>query len=305
MLGSVGDVFAGIWRLVDPKITLASMASVFVGACASAHDGRVYWGWLALTVLGIFFVEGGKNASGELFDFDSGADTGVAPEDRTPFSGGKRVLVDGLLTRRQTAVLAAAGFLAGAVIGVLITVLREPRVLWLGVGGVACAWFYQAPPLKLSYRGLGEIAVGVCYGPLVSSGTYLVQRGKVPASLVLLTLPLGLAIMSFLWINELPDERADRSAGKRTLVVRLGRHVAGRAFAAMVIATYVLLAVMAGAVGSPFVLLGAVGLVPAAIAARRVLSDPVRTAAIIPAQGLTLGAFLVLALGIGIGLLLA
>lgn len=48
-----------------------------------------------------------------------------------------------------------------------IAALREPRVLWIGALGIACAWFYQAPPFKLSYRGLGEIAVAVCYGPLM------------------------------------------------------------------------------------------------------------------------------------------
>jgi hypothetical protein len=46
---------------------------------------------------------GGQNASGELYDHDSGTDRAVAPEDRSPFSGGKRVLADGLLTRAQTA----------------------------------------------------------------------------------------------------------------------------------------------------------------------------------------------------------
>ena len=92
----------GLWRLADPKISLASMASLFLGACASAATGPLHWGWLAFTVLGIFCIEVAKNASGEIFDFDSGADPGVAPEHLTPFSGGKRVLVEALLTRSQT-----------------------------------------------------------------------------------------------------------------------------------------------------------------------------------------------------------
>jgi 1,4-dihydroxy-2-naphthoate octaprenyltransferase len=103
------DLRVGIWRLADPKVSLASMASMFLGACAAAHDGPIAWGWLALSVPGIFFIEAAKNASGEVFDFDSGADTGVAAEDRSPFSGGKRVLVDGFLTRRQTVTLAGVG----------------------------------------------------------------------------------------------------------------------------------------------------------------------------------------------------
>jgi 1,4-dihydroxy-2-naphthoate octaprenyltransferase len=100
---------AGLWRLSDPKISTASMASMLLGALFAARDAPLHAGWLTVTVLGIFFVEVAKNASGELFDFDSGADLGVAPEDRSPFSGGKRVLVDGLLTRAQTRVIAIAG----------------------------------------------------------------------------------------------------------------------------------------------------------------------------------------------------
>lgn len=80
-------VRAGFWRLADPKISLASMASIFLGAAAAAHDGALAPGWLVLTILGIFAIEVAKNASGELFDWDSGADLAVVPEDRSPFFG--------------------------------------------------------------------------------------------------------------------------------------------------------------------------------------------------------------------------
>ena len=92
--------WSGLWRLADPKISLASFASLFLGTCAAARDGGISWGWLAITVLGIFAIEVAKNASGEIFDL--GTDGAVEPEDRSPFSGGKRVLVDHLLTRNQT-----------------------------------------------------------------------------------------------------------------------------------------------------------------------------------------------------------
>ena len=110
----------GLWRLADPKISLASMASLFLGACAAAAEGPLHWGWLALTVLGIFCIEVAKNASGEIFDFDSGTDPSVAPEHLTPFSGGKRVLVEALLTRSQTIGIAAVFYLLGIVIGMVI-----------------------------------------------------------------------------------------------------------------------------------------------------------------------------------------
>ena len=298
------SVAAGIWRLADPKVSLASMASMFLGACAAAREGPLAPVWLAVTVAGILAIEVAKNASGEVFDFDSGTDLAVAPEDRSPFSGGKRVLVDGLLTRRETATVAAVFYAAGAACGLAIVFLREPRVLWLGVAGMVCAYFYQAPPLSLSYRGLGEAAVAVCYGPLICSGTYLVQRGSIPAPVIALSVPLGILIAGFLWINEFPDFHADRAAGKRTLVVRLGRGASSFVFAGLVAAAFLLL-FAEPLFGLPEgVWLGALGLVPATLAARTLSRNFERTAQIVPAQGQTLLAFLILAIGSGIGLLL-
>jgi 1,4-dihydroxy-2-naphthoate polyprenyltransferase len=294
---------AGFWRLADPKISLASMASIFLGTCAAAREGPLLWGWLAVTVVGIFAIEIAKNASGEVFDFDSGDDQAVAPEDRSPFSGGKRVLVDALLTRRQTAAIAAACYAIGIAAGLVIVVAREPRALWLGVAGVGAAYLYDAPPIKLSYRGLGELAVAVCYGPLICGGTYLVQRGGVPVQAWLVSLPLGVLIGAFLWINEFPDYRADRAALKRTLVVRLGRHRASRAFAVLVAIAFLLLAALPIAGVPRGAWLGGIAAFPATAAARRLWADYESTSRLIPAQAWTLWSFLLLALGAGVGLL--
>jgi 1,4-dihydroxy-2-naphthoate octaprenyltransferase len=280
------------------------MASLFLGTCFAWKDGPLSIGWLALTVLGIFFIEVAKNASGEIFDFDSGTDLAVREEDRSPFSGGKRVLVDGLLTRHQTWAIAASAYLLGGVSGLAIVAFRQWQVVWLGLAGMSLAYFYHAPPLKLSYRGWGEAAVALCYGPLIATGTYLVQRGNVSAQIALASMPLGLLITGFLWVCEFPDYLADRDAGKRNLVVRLGRVRASRAFPLLIAAALgsVLLLPLTGL---PWTVLGgAVSAVPATMAARRLRVHPEITKEIIPAQVLTLVSFLVLAVGCGLGSLL-
>lgn len=295
---------AGFWRLADPKITLASMSSMLLGAAAAVHDGARAWGWLALAVLGIFALEWAKNASGEIYDFDSGTDQAVSEADRSPFSGGKRVLVDGLLSVRETWAIAVAGYAICIAAGLAIALLREPAVLWLGLAGVALAFFYHAPPLKLSYRGWGEGAVFIAYGPLVCAGTYLVMARALHAWVIWLALPLGLLIAAFLWINEFPDYRADAGAGKRTLVVRLGRVRAARAFAWLVGTAFALLPVSL-AFGVPAGALGAlVALVPAAAAVRALRAHPEDTPRIVPAQAQTLLAFVLYAAGAAAGLLL-
>lgn len=299
------DFWRGVWRVADPKITLASAAAMLLGAAMAAHAGPIHWGWLALTVVGIFCVEAAKNASGEIFDWDSGADQAVAEEDRSPFSGGKRILVDRLMTRRQAAAVAAAFYALGGAAGLAIVLAREPAVLWLGLAGASLAFFYHAPPFRLSYRGFGELAVALAYGPLITCGTYLVQRQEVDPAVVLLSLPLGLLIAAFLWVNEFPDRRADAAAGKRTLVVRLGAVRAARAFTVLVCAAFAGLALLPLAGLPPAVLGGLVGLPHALAAARRLQSDPTTTARIVPAQAWTLLSFLLLAAGAAAGLVAA
>ena len=299
----MNNFWLGLWRLADPKISLASFAGMFLGACAAARDGELSWRWLLLTVLGIFCLEVAKNASGEIVDFDSGTDLAVKPEDRSPFSGGKRVLVDRLLNRRQTIAIAAVAYLLGIVAGLIIVVYREPRVLWLGVAGVACAYFYHAPPLRFSYRGLGELAVGLCYGPLITSGTYLVQRGAITLEVVLVSLVLGLLIAAFLWINEFPDYQADLQSGRRNLVVKLGRPRAARWFVVIVVVAAVFLILLPSFGVAVGVWLGAVFVVPAAIACVILLRYPWVTRREVPAQAMTLLAFVLYALGAGVGLL--
>jgi 1,4-dihydroxy-2-naphthoate octaprenyltransferase len=296
---------AGIWRVADPKITLASVSSMIIGATAAAWAGPVSWGWLAATVLGIFCIEAAKNASGEIFDWDSGADQGVRDDERSPFSGGKHVLVDGLLTRGETALVAGIFYAIAIAFGLAIVIGREPGVLYLGMLGVGLAFFYHAPPFKLAYRGLGELAVAIAYGPVIATGTYLVQRGTIDMPVVLASLPFAIATAAFLWINEFPDARADAAAGKRTLVVRLGRVRAARVFPAIILVAYVGVLLLPFAGLPRTVWLGLIGVPHGVAAARRLLDNPEATKEIVPAQAWTLLSFVLMAAGIGAGFIIA
>ena len=297
-----GNLLRGFARLADPKVSLASFASISLGAAAAARDGVIHWEWLALTVVGIFAIEVAKNASGEVVDFNSGVDLAVAPEDRSPFSGGKRVLVDGLLSRGQTVAIAVVTYAIGIVVGLILSAERHPGILWLGLAGMWLAYFYHAPPLRLSYRGLGEIAVAAAYGPLIACGTYLVQRREWSEAALLSSIPLGILIGAFLWINEFPDARADRAGGKRTLVVSLGPRRASFVYAGLAIIAYGMILLLPSAGLPRSVWLGIAGLPFSLWAAIRLVRAPETTRLVIPAQTATLLAFLVTAAAISAGL---
>jgi 1,4-dihydroxy-2-naphthoate octaprenyltransferase len=200
--------------------------------------------------------------------------------------------------------VASAFYGLAAAAGFTIAAVHEPRVLWIGLLGMALAFFYHAPPFKLSYCGLGEIAVALTYGPLIASGTYLVQRHAFWSDSLLPSLPLGALIGAFLLINEFPDHDADRAAGKRTLVVRLGKRRAALLFTQVITAAFAFAAALP-ALGLPsWTLLGLLPLPLAVRAAQRLSRQAHLTPAIVPAQAWTLQTFVLFAVCVSAGLLL-
>src|SRR5690606_13695116 len=96
---SKSRTWQGFWQLADPKVWVASTVPMLVAATLAYRDlGFVHLGWLLAVAIGVYLIEIGKNAVNEVVDFQSGADRFVAPEDRTPFSGGKKTLTEGRLT---------------------------------------------------------------------------------------------------------------------------------------------------------------------------------------------------------------
>jgi 1,4-dihydroxy-2-naphthoate octaprenyltransferase len=130
----------------------------------------------------------------------------------------------------------------GAVIAATVT----PMVLAYGVVGAFAAFFYTAPPIKLVHRrGLGELFIGLCFGPLMTAGTFTAMTGTFDVSSMLIGLPIGLLTTAILWINQFPDMKSDAKVGKNNLVVTLGKPAARWGYAVIVLGAYVVTAVLA------------------------------------------------------------
>lgn len=179
----------------------------------------------------------------------------------------------GLISPRAT-LAASLGFFGVAIlVGLwLNSVVPGGGVLWLGAAGVLGGFLYSAVPVKLSYRGVGEPVIFALFGPLAVAGAYLCQTGHVSAFALLVSPPCGLSVLAILLVNEVLDCRWDAEAGKRTMVVRLGERGGYTFFLLVYFAAYAWLA--AGIALGIYSRLAVVGLVPAAIAARRLA--PVR-----------------------------
>ncbi len=295
----------GFWRLADPKISITSAAAMAIGGALAARDGGFSWQWFLVMGLAMFCMEVAKNAWGDVYDYDSGTDLAVRPEDRTDFSGGKRVLVDEILTRGQTWAIALCFATVGLALGAFMVFLREPSLFWLGTVALLLGWSYHGPPLQLAYRGLGELDVVLCYGPLISLATYALLTQGYSVDVLWASVPLGLFTAAFLWVNEFPDYEADRSVGKDNLVVKLGKQRASRVLPLIYLAALGLLVLAVDRdVLDSLALLGFAGALPAIPAVYWTWQNPETFYRYHPVQPMALLAFVLLSAGITTGIVL-
>jgi 1,4-dihydroxy-2-naphthoate octaprenyltransferase len=156
------------------------------------------------------------------------------------------------------ATIATAFYVAAGIIGLMLLALRgSTELLVIGLVGFVVSLGYTAPPLKFVYRGLGEIAVAIGFGPLMLLGAYVVQtRGALSWEPFVASLPIALLVSLILYVNEIPDRRGDARAGKRTLPVRWSKAavIGGYRLAALAAYVIVVLGVVAGLLPIPALL---------------------------------------------------
>ena len=269
---------ADLHRVVRPRLDLgwlilratrlpflsATLVPILLGIAVAAAAGSFDPPSALLTIVGGCAVQLGLNVANDVFDTQSGADDfNVNP---TPYSGGSRVIQYGLVSFRAMALLAAALVAAGAAIGLVLLAARgSAALLLIGLVGLVVGIAYTAPPLRLAYHGLGELAVGFGFGPLMLLGAYVVQTGgAISASAVWASLPVAILVALILYVNEIPDRPADAAAGKRTLPVRFGRGPVLRGYRLAAGATFGIIVMGAGLGLLPLTALVAVVAYPAA-----------------------------------------
>lgn len=273
------------------SILPAILGIVFAFVQAAAFDGVL----AALTVAGVVFFQLATNMFNDNFDFRSGND--LAVDHKNPFAGGGRVLTTGRISTKAHLIVASGFLAAGTLIGVAIffalgglDTVAGRWLLVIGMLGWGSTVFYVGPPFKFAYRGLGEIVVGMAFGPLVLIGAYLVQARTVSLGAALLSIAIGLLVTAILWINEFPDMKADVSVGKRTAMSRIGPACSLRVYEAMLVAAFVFIVAAVALRAVPLTSLAALVSAPIAVktikAARANYADP---HALIPANAGTIG----------------
>jgi len=204
----------------------ASIIPAFIGAAYASTvltSGSFSTLNFILATIGVALLHLASNVFNDYFDWTSGTDQ-VNNSYFQKYSGGSRAIELGLITERGTKMVATSLLLISTAIGIYLAFQVGTGVLVFGLAGAFAGYFYTAPPLRLvARRGLGELAIGVTFGPLITGGMFYTLTSTYSWTSLLIGLPIGLLTANILLINQVPDLEGDASTGKNHLVVTFGR----------------------------------------------------------------------------------
>ena len=252
------------WKAFRFHYTSASfMPGILGGMIAWTADGKFLPGYFLLVMLGLILNHMALNMTDDYYDFHHLVDV-FATDGKNPYTGGSGLLSSGLIQPQRMRQVFIIFYIIAIGIGVFLGVARGPFILLLLAIGFFCAYFYTAPPIRFGYRGLGELAQLLCFGPGIGMGAYFVQAQRISWEAFWGTLPFGIMLFSMITINEIPDYFEDRRGGKLNLVARFGRETGVSLFIASLLSAYAVIS--AGVILGRIPVLGLVSLLTLPIA---------------------------------------
>jgi 1,4-dihydroxy-2-naphthoate octaprenyltransferase len=241
---------------------------VTVGAACASTMAHLFVDRFLLTLFGALALHAGTNLVNDFYDWRQGADHAGS-------LGPSRVIQNGWLSPEAVLRAGLVCFAIGSVAGLVLAAQAGAGILLLGLIGVPLAYGYTTPPLKLAYRGVGEVLVFLLMGPLMVLGGFLVQAPPLAslATPLWASVPVGCLVAAILQANNVRDLDDDRRVGKRTLATLLGPYWARREYDALVGAAYLALGVATGLRSLPWTALLALASLPLALEVRALVAN--------------------------------
>lgn len=214
------------------------MPSILAVVLASGMpDFNIWLGLLA--VVGVCAVHLGGNLLDDYFDWQDELlyyREELRKEGEKAFTDKYPYLRDGSTTLPQLRTAIAVFLAVALACGIAIWIVRDFD-WWLvciaAVAGILC-FFYSAPPLKLGFHGLGELVIGICFGPCLICGVYESACGGLYSPengfawhILALGLAIGMFVTNILYTHSFVERHVDDVSHKKTLAVLLRTDAAG------------------------------------------------------------------------------
>lgn len=191
-------------------LLFAGLLPYCLGTAVASYDNHpINFTLFIIGLIGLFFVLVGVEAFNEYFDWHLGTDR-VFQLNPKPIT--KKKLYTGLLA-----------FAVALIFAIYLSTKVEWGIAIFALIGFVAAAGYLGPPIRFTYRGLGEVVIALSYGPFMVLGSYYLQTGKISTGPLLVSIIPAILLFKIAIMNEVPDFIQDRLVGKRNLCVRLGQ----------------------------------------------------------------------------------
>ena len=211
------DILSAWWQASRPPFYIATLVPLCLGWVAAGKDTGNWHPWLfALILLCCFFLHLAANLANDFFDHLQGVDGGEN-------IGGSRAIQEGKIA--LSSYVKALFFLYGASLvmaGVGVLYTGHTGIWGIILFAVFSSLFYVAPPVKYGHRAMGELFVFLSMGLVMTAGTYYTLTGMWKATVMALSVPVGLMVAGILYYQSLPEIETDKAVGKHTLANVLG-----------------------------------------------------------------------------------
>ena len=214
-----------VWlRVIRVRFLLASIIAVSVGLSLNWWQNSTFDFLDAiLTFAGVMALHASVDLLNDFWDFKRGIDTKTK---RTKMSGGTGVLPEGLLKPSSVYRAGVAFLIIGAVIGGYFVITDGITIAIILGFAILSIYFYST---KIVDSGLGEFFVAV-KGAMIVIGTLFIQSGEITIESILAGIVVGALSSLVLFIASFPDHDADKSKGRKTLVIVAGKEKAVKLF---------------------------------------------------------------------------
>ena len=214
-----------VWlRVIRVRFLLASIIAVSVGlALHWSQNGSLDYFDVILTFAGVLALHASVDLLNDYWDFKRGIDTKTT---RTKMSGGTGVLPEGLLKPSSVYRAGVIFLIIGSLIGSYFVITYGILIAIILGFAILSIYFYST---KIVDSGLGEFFVGV-KGSMIVIGTFFIQSGEISLESILAGVVVGTLSSLVLFIASFPDHDADKSKGRKTLVIVVGKEKAKKIF---------------------------------------------------------------------------
>jgi len=214
-----------VWlRVIRVRFLLASVIAVSLGLAINWQQNSSIEPLDAILIFaGVMALHASVDLLNDYWDFKRGIDTKTK---RTKMSGGTGVLPEGLLKPSSVYRAGVAFLIIGSVIGGYF-VITDGIIVGIILGfAILSIYFYST---KIVDSGLGEFFVAV-KGSMIVIGTYYIQSGQITIESILGGIVVGVLSSLVLFIASFPDHDADKSKGRKSLVIAVGKEKAAKLF---------------------------------------------------------------------------